>query len=272
MIYNTMKVALCFIINYKHILNKEHIWRKWIEYNKDIFNVYFYYKDITLIKSEWILKHALPYNYIHATTYLNIIPAYVGLMRYASRDMDNKWFCFLTESCCPIISPRKFREMFLSTFDKSIMSWRKAWWNVDFHKRANLSKMPKELRLGNDPYFIFNRVDVEDCLTFIESSTLSNTIMSGGIANESIFAISLKCTNNLDKVICQPTHMADWTRMMSATSPYLFEHVCERDIIFIETNKKNDYTMFIRKVHPTFSDDVLEKIIFNDYPLKGVVK
>ena len=47
-----MKVALCFIISYDHILNKEHIWRKWIDYNKDIINVYFYYKDIKKINSK----------------------------------------------------------------------------------------------------------------------------------------------------------------------------------------------------------------------------
>jgi hypothetical protein len=41
-----MKIALCFIISYDHILIKEDLWRKWIEYNKDIINVYFYYKDL----------------------------------------------------------------------------------------------------------------------------------------------------------------------------------------------------------------------------------
>ena len=44
-----MKVALCFIISYEHILNKEEIWKTWIESNKDIINVYFYYKDINKI-------------------------------------------------------------------------------------------------------------------------------------------------------------------------------------------------------------------------------
>ena len=52
-----MKIALCFIISYEHILNKEELWREWIEHNKDIINVYFYYKDLKKIKSEWIQKH-----------------------------------------------------------------------------------------------------------------------------------------------------------------------------------------------------------------------
>ena len=55
-----MKIALCFIISYDHILNKEHIWRKWIEPNKDIINVYFYYKDIKKIKD---LKTIVKENY-----------------------------------------------------------------------------------------------------------------------------------------------------------------------------------------------------------------
>ena len=44
-----MKVALCFIINYHQILNKENIWIKWIEKNKDIINVYFHYRDYNSI-------------------------------------------------------------------------------------------------------------------------------------------------------------------------------------------------------------------------------
>ena len=47
-----MKIALCFIISYDHILNKEDIWKEWIEFNKDIINVYFYYiklKDVFTI-------------------------------------------------------------------------------------------------------------------------------------------------------------------------------------------------------------------------------
>jgi hypothetical protein len=45
-----IKVALCFIINYQHILEKEEIWKKWILYNKDIINVYFFYKEKRSLK------------------------------------------------------------------------------------------------------------------------------------------------------------------------------------------------------------------------------
>ena len=53
-----MKAALCFIISYDHQLNKEHIWREWIEPNKDIINVYFHYKTFDSIKSDWIKERA----------------------------------------------------------------------------------------------------------------------------------------------------------------------------------------------------------------------
>ena len=69
-----MKIALCFIISYEHILNKEHIWREWIEPNKDIINVYFYYKDITKIKSNWILQYAISPNYIMKQVIITLFP------------------------------------------------------------------------------------------------------------------------------------------------------------------------------------------------------
>lgn len=259
-----MKVALCFIINYHHVLNKEHIWRKWIDQNADIINVYFYYKDLDKIKSEWILKHALPIQCIYDTSYFNVVPAYLSIMQYAlKKDVANQWFCFLTETCCPIISPKKFRYLFFNKYNKSILSWKPAWWNIDFHKRANLALVPKECRLGHDPYFILKREDAINCLRFIKfAPQLSSTIITGGLANESLFAIALKYYNQLDDVVCKSTHMTDWSRMTSSTSPYLFQHLCDKDIQFIEKNKHKKYTMFIRKIASDFPDDVLEKYIY----------
>ena len=91
-----MKAALCFIISYEHILNKEELWKEWIEPNKDIINVYFYYKDFNKIKSQWIREHTIPPNFIHETSYYHVIPAYLSLMRFALlHDAYNSWFCML---------------------------------------------------------------------------------------------------------------------------------------------------------------------------------
>ena len=261
-----MKVALCFIINYDHILNKEEIWREWIEHNKDIINVYFYYKEREKIHSKWILEHAIPEKFIYPTSYFHVVPAYLSLIRYACiTDNSNLWFSFLTDSCCPIMSPKKFRQMFFMNYDKSILSWREAWWNVNFHQRANLRLLPAKYKLANDPYFTLNRRDAINCLSFIKyNPKMANTILEGGLANESFFAIVLKHYKTLDKAICSPTHMVDWSRMMTSTSPYLFRDDNLTDRRFIETNldKKRNRIMFIRKISILFPDDVLREYIY----------
>lgn len=268
-----MKVALCFIINYEHILNKEHIWREWIEYNKDIINVYFYYKDLKKIKSKWILEHTIPPNYIRETSYFHVIPAYISVMSFAfQHDRLNQWFCMLTDSCCPIISPKRFRYLFYKNYNKSIMNWRKAWWNCKFHKRANLEHLPEELRLANDPWFVLKREHIQ-CINFFVSNSLYKDIFklicSGGLANESLFAIIFYIlkqinNNNQDNLIPAVTHATDWSRMESTTSPHLFKYANDLDIKFInEIHKNNEYIMFIRKIAPEFPDITLKQYIYD---------
>jgi hypothetical protein len=263
-----MKIALCFIISYDHILNKEHIWREWIESNADIINVYFYYKELKKIKSKWILEHTIPPKCIYNTTYYHMIPAYMSIMTFAyENDTKNQWFCFLTDSCCPIISPKRFRYLFFENYNKTIMNWRKAWWNIDFHKRGNLARLPEEMRLANDPWFVLKREHVNNCIQFFNfKSDVVSTICSGGLANESLFGIILYCYKQLEPngvVLKETTHLTDWSRMSSATSPYVFKYADESELDFIyrELNK-NKYAMFIRKMAPQFPDEVLNDIIY----------
>jgi hypothetical protein len=260
-----MKIALCFIISYEHILNKEHIWREWIEPNKDIINVYFYYKDITKIKSKWILEHAISPKYIYETSYYHVIPAYTSILSFAvNHDKNNQWFCLLTDSCCPIISPRRFKYLFYENYNKTIMAWKKAWWNVSFHKRGNLALLPEEFRLANDPWFVLKREHVLSINKYMNSKNqIVKTICDGGLANESLFAIILYASKQLNNVISAITHATDWSRMSSKTSPHVFKNADETDIAFIEKFlKKNKYTMFIRKVSPEFPDTILKKYIY----------
>jgi len=264
-----MKAALCFIINYEHQLNKEEIWREWIEPNKDILNVYFYYKDFNKIKSNWIAEHAIPSSYIYETSYFHVIPAYLSLMKYGLRhDMQNNWFCFLTDSCCPIISPRRFRYLFYTHFNKSIMKWRPAYWNILFHKRANLALLNKEYHLANDPWFVLKRENVLQIIHFTQKDKQNTKIIcDGGLANESIFAIILYWYNQLQyqntHVISDVTHISDWTRMSSPTSPHIFKEGNEDDTKFIYSSlEKTKYAMFIRKIAPEFPDSMLRHIIY----------
>jgi len=263
-----MKVALCFIISYEHILNKEEIWKEWIEPNKDIINVYFYYKDFKKIKSQWIREHAIPPNCIYETSYYHVIPAYLSIMKFAlQQDVNNLWFCMLSDSCCPIISPKKFRYLFYQNYKKSIMNWKEAWWNPDFHKRANLKKLPKELHLANDPWFTLKRENIYQILSFVNKQTdLTKIICNGGLANESLFAIILyyyKQLENKNGLIPAVTHITDWSRMTSATSPHIFKEANDKDIKFIDSElNKNKYAMFIRKIAPEFSNEILRHYIY----------
>ena len=267
-----MKIALCFIINYQHILNKEDIWKEWIEENKDIINVYFFYKDLTKIKSQWIKEHAIPHNYIFETSYYHVIPAYLSILNFAfNHDEQNKWFCMLTDSCCPIISPKRFRYLFYNYYNKSLFSWKKAWWNPGFHKRANLAKLSKDLWLANDPWFVLTRENVKQVFHFVSNQKiLTKTICDGGLANESLFAIIFNFYKELEEtnkshIICSISHLADWKRMSSATSPHLFKNADEEDIKFIDTElERNFHAMFIRKVAPEFPDEMLRQYIFKD--------
>lgn len=259
-----MKAALCFIISYEHILKKENIWKTWIKENQDILNIYFYYKDFNKIKSQWIRKHCIPNKYIYDTTYYHIIPAYISIMKYAmDHDPENQWFCLLTDSCCPIISPLKFRRIFYTFHAKSFFSWKKAWWNVSFHKRANLRLLKEEYQLANDPWFVIQREDVNVCLQYyVVNHETTKLVCEGGLANESLFAIMLHHANRLHHVINSVSHITDWSRMASPTSPHLFVNANERDIQFIEKSLKNPHALFIRKISSEFPDKILEHYIY----------
>lgn len=270
-----MKIALCFIISYEHILNKEHIWKEWIEHNKDIINVYFYYKDLSKIKSEWILKHTIPPTFIKETSYFHVIPAYISVLSFAyNHDKYNQWFCLLTDACCPIVSPKRFRYLFYQNYNKSIMNWRKAWWNCEFHKRANLKYLPDELKLANDPWFILKREHISIINNFNNNDVFRNIfqiVCSGGLANESLFAIILYLNKQIDNketkknsVIAAVTHATDWNRMESPTSPHLFKYADDLDIQFLDNIfKQNNYIIFIRKIAPEFPDTILNEYIYN---------
>ena len=248
---NQNKVALCFTISYDHTLIKEELWRKWIEPNLDIINVYIFYKDFSKIKSDWIKRHCIPYQYIKQTSYFHVIPAYVSLIRHGlEADPNNQWFCFLTDSCCPIISPVKFRELFFANSDKSIMKWSKADWNIKLHRRANLRYLKSNYHLRNDPWFTLAREHAYYCIETMKSNMrLTDLICSGGLANESLFAIILHKQPNL---INASSHLMDWSRMTSGTSPHVFSQWNKEDAFISAELDANPYFMFIRKVTSEF--------------------
>jgi hypothetical protein len=266
-----MKAALCFIISYNHILNKEKLWIDWINTNKDIINVYFHYKNINKIKSNWIKKHAIPEKLIQQTSYYHVVPAYMSILSYAyNHDKENMWFCMLTESCVPIISPDKFRMLFYNYAEKSVIKCYPSYWNVDLHRRANLKYLTKEYHLANEPWFTLTRSHVKKMMLYaIVNQNTYNKINEGGLSNESIFAIILKSYNELTNNythINESSTIADWFRMSSPTSPYLFEELNDENYdVICKLLKENKYAMFLRKVNVEFPDDTIKQIMYEDF-------
>jgi hypothetical protein len=190
-------------------------------------------------------------------------------MNYALRnDPFNQWCCLLTDSCCPIISPQRFRQLFYENYNKSIMGWRRAWWNISFHKRANLALLPSEYHLGNEPWFTLKREHALQIIQYMNNNKeLVKTICSGGLANESLFAIILKSCKQLDNgsIINSNTHLTDWNRMSSFTSPHVFKEGNALDLKFIGDNlERNSHALFIRKIAYEFPDAILQKYIYQN--------
>lgn len=258
------KMALCFLLSYEHVLHKETLWREWIEPNKDIINVYVYYKHYHKIGSPWVRQYALPPSWIYPTDYFHVIPAYVSLMKFAlNHDANNQWVCMLTDACCPLMSSARWREMFHQHSHTSLFRWKKAWWNPLFHKRANLKYLPEECRLGHDPWFVMKRSHVETCLSFFQRQpNWTQFICDGGLANESLFAVALYMSNKLTKedVLNVSSHLTDWKKRSSATSPRVFVGTPD-DIRYIrEAVSNHPMALFVRKIAPSFSDDIFREI------------
>ena len=269
-----MKVALCFIISYQHVLNKEQLWIDWIKPNQDIINVYFHYKNINLIKSPWIKLYAIPPKYIQNTSYFNVVPAYMSVLSYAyEHDKENVWFCLLTDSCVPIISPQKFREMFTNHYQASIIKCRPAYWDIRLHWRANLRLLSKEFWLANDPWFTLCRDHVQKCILFLAyKNTTYIQINKGGLANESIFAIILQTFGELTnpmRFINESATLCDWKRMSTPTSPYVFKQATPDNINIISNLlKENKYAMFLIKVDSSFPDSTIKQLMNTNFDHK----
>lgn len=245
------QVALCFFISGEHIIYWETIWKYWIQENPDLFNIYIHYKDKSKIKSPWILSHCINEKYIMNTSYYDMIPAYMSTLNYAFRNKSsNKWFCLLTESCAPLLTPTEFKTMFKKYGEYSIMKWTTAKWNIRLHKRANLRFLNPIYHLSHEPWMTLTRRDVFNCIHFISKhNNMYKIICNGGLANESIIAIILKVYGTLHKVINATNSITDWTRMSSSTSPYVFREWNTENKLYIKKQKGlNKFALFFRKV------------------------
>jgi hypothetical protein len=214
--------------------------------------------------------YTIPPKYVHPTTYYNVVPAYMALLSYAfHHDIENKWFCMLTDSCVPIISPAKFRQLFFENYKTSLFSWKPAYWNLEIHRRANLRLLKKEYWLANDPWFTLTRTHVHKFNIFLAAKNdIYQLVNAGGLANESIFAIMLQTFNELtnkNTLINAVSTVTDWSRMSSPTSPYLFKEATPENISIISNLlKENPHAMFLRKVDRVFPDQAILDLYGNE--------
>jgi hypothetical protein len=108
----------------------------------------------------------------------------------------------------------------------------------------------------------------------ITQKTITETICSGGLANETLFAVIFKLYKELDDnstnkhrshILSVSSHIADWNRRSSTTSPHVFKDANETDIKFIDDQlERNHYSCFIRKISPDFPDDILKYYIYEN--------
>lgn len=280
------KIALLFLLSYHHILHQENVWKEWIASFPDpsLINVYFHVDDPNKVSSSWIKSRILPPNLLQKTSYYHICPALFALLRFSlMHDVQNTWFVFLTDTCVPIVAASQFWDRFQQYSDFSVLRHSPPWWNVNFHRRANLRLIPADLRFGHDPWFLLTRVDVFSICHTLQLAyhrqeynqskqqqlvRLIQTVLSGGLANESIFALLLQIGNGRKHVISASTHYANFARSKSTTSPYLYQNT-ESDIAYFQSDIKyihhqrhqpNNsflFLFFFRKIHSSFPSFLL---------------
>jgi hypothetical protein len=113
------------------------------------------------------------------------------------------------------------------------------------------------------------RENIKQIFHFVSNQqNITKTICNGIIANESLFAIIFKIYKELQDIpstnshiICSESHISDWKRMSSTTSPHIFKDANEEDIKFLE-QKRVFSVMFIRKIAPEFPDEILRHYIY----------
>jgi hypothetical protein len=124
--------------------------------------------------------------------------------------------------------------------------------------------------LSNDPWFTLCRDHVHKCILFLTlKKDVWQIVNSGGLANESIFAIILqtfKELTNTMRTINDSATICDWDHMTSPTSPNQFKEASEENInIICNLLKENKYAMFLRKVHRDFPDNIIKNIMNTDF-------
>jgi hypothetical protein len=257
-LYYNDSIAFCFMVTKD--LSKENVWKKWLnELNKlnVKYNIYVHVSDPTKVKSDWLKKYLIPQNI--PTWWDDHMDAELTLLKYALDNSNDSWFINLSETTIPMVSPSKFKKMFNNYKNKTILQYKKIWWDPRFQDRGNSLKFPPKARLGNSEWCSICNEDMRVICYMWKNTNIINTIMKKPHADESIFSVSLYIGNRFKNTINAFNTLMDWERDLEASSPYTFKYpYTEYDKKFIEEFlKKNKYVMFMRKVDSTFPDKII---------------
>ena len=248
-------LCLCvFVTNQSHVFSQPQVWSRWLaDGNTTRIHIYIHAKYPQQLRippdlQPWctVLPTSIP------TSYLYMVPAYEYAMHYILHaSKNNAWIGFVTETCCPARRLQSIiHELDSAPMHASWLRWKPAWWPVAFHHRANLRRLPPELHLGHDPWFVLSRRDAQEVITLTpEQQRVRNVVVQGPIANESWVAILLHMKGRLSHVHNSVTHAANWTPMSSSTSPHVFGTTEQDHRLLLQTLSACPTAWFVRKVH-----------------------
>jgi hypothetical protein len=285
-----MKLALCWQLAGSHQLAHEALWRDWIDgfdaamadaraeqgaaADETSVNTYCQYGNVRgqatydKIRSPWLRSKCIPTQYSRPTSYTHVTESLFSLLLFALRhDEANEWFLLLTETCVPVVRPAEMARRFRSALgERSIVTAQPAHWDVQMHKRANLRLLPPSLRLANDPWAVYARRHVRQFMDFAsdaQTAATFGTIVAGGIANESVFAVVLEVMQERDgpRHVNAASTLSDWARRSSPTSPHVFRDATDVELLALRRLLQlNRHSLVLRKVAASFPRSQIEAL------------
>jgi hypothetical protein len=121
--------------------------------------------------------------------------------------------------------------------------------------------IPEEHRYAHQEWCILCREDAEQIMQISKVRANVTEIMTSGVcADESLIGVFISMINGFKNVINKKTTAVDWTRSINS-NPHMFNEWTEKDAEIINALKSNNMLMFLRKIGPSFPDDVLLNFI-----------
>lgn len=268
-------VTFCFLVTTD--LVKEHIWREWFDQLQQLqfkFKIIVHCSpsNVDNVKSDWLKLHFIPNKRTRDTAWGWVLKSMMSMYEHAIDTCPAAWYTLHSETCVPMVSPETFIRIFNEHKQHTFVSHRRAWWNILKVRRANLHLLPSDMHVAHSQWCIFCH---EDLSQLVKMSKLDEhiknalSVLAGGhAAEESYAAALLGSINDMKNVINQPTTLVDWNRSLNGNNPHVFIEWTDADETIVNDLRKTNANtfMFMRKIGPTFPDEILRKHIFDEQP------